>query len=657
VTVASSLKLSALGALAVLLLTGCGDEPAAAAAWRAMCEAYCTRGVECLPEVALSECRSLCLEEFKGIPCEADPAILDECVAAIESLSCQDFPESELPRVCNHMCTGGLCEGVDCDDGIECTDDICNPVDGSCDNEPLPDGTPCSEGGCENLVCTSVFSCSEDGIRTAIATGGGPYTFTCDGPTTIETSERIVIDNDVILDGEGNLRLDGRGLHAVLSVFGAPTAIAVELRGFELTGSANDGAGISSNQASLTVSDSMVLGNAGGGIDARGTLTVNNSMVSENGGAGIGCDGTLTVNNSVVADNDGGGVFATGTSEVNDSTVSGNSSHEGGGVSCLEGRMTLNNVAVTGNTAPWAGGIHVSRDCTLTLNDSTVSENTANESHSGGGISNDGALIVNDSIVSNNTAGDGGGVHCSGGSSLSMDNSTVSGNNATNENGGGISLDGLATVTHSTISENVADNGGGIARGNGELTLKNSAVWRNTARQNGGGIYGYHGTLTATNVTVSENTAAEAGGGVRTSGDSIFVSSTISSNVASSASAVFLDGGARFLNSVLDGDCFVDDWAVVVSSGGNIESPGDTCALDASIDRVNVTSIELNLGPLKDNGGATLTQAPEPPSAAIDTVENCVDAESEPLTTDQRGVTRPQGPQCDVGAVEVATQP
>jgi len=652
-----SFRFLVLGLLAAPLMAGCGDESVANAAWSAMCAAYCEQGVECFPDASASECRSLCLDEVKDIPCEADPVLLDECVAGMDNLSCDEIQAGELPRVCNRMCTGGLCEGVDCDDGKECTDDICNSVDGTCDNEPLPDGTPCSEGGCEDLVCTSVFSCTEDGILTAIATGGGPYTFACDGPTTIETSERIVIDNDVILDGEGNLRLDGRGLHTVLSVFGAPTAIAVELRGFELTGSANNGAGISSNQASLTVSDCMVLGNAGGGIHARGTLTVNNSMVSENGGAGIGSDGTLTVNNGVVADNDGGGVFGTGTSEVNDSTVSGNSSHEGGGVSCLEGEMTLNNVAIIGNTAPWAGGIHVGRDCTLTLTDSTVSENTANESQSGGGIFSDGALFVNDSIVSNNTAGGGGGVHCSGGSSLSMDNSTVSGNNATNENGGGISVDGLATVTNSTISENAADNGGGIARGNGELTLNDSAVWRNTARQNGGGIYGYHGTLTATNVRGSENTAAEAGGGVRTSGDSIFVSSTISSNVASSASAVFLDGGARFLNSVLEGDCFVDDWAVVVSSGGNIESPGDTCALDGSIDRVNVTSIDLSLGPLKDNGGPTLTQAPEPPSAAIDTVENCVNAESQPLTADQRGVTRPQGPQCDVGAVEVAREP
>ena len=303
-----------------------------------MCDAYCTQGVECFPQASVSECRSLCLDEVKGIPCESDQTLLDECVTEIGALSCEEIQNGELPRVCGHMCTGGLCEGVDCDDGKECTDDICNPVDGSCDNEPLPDGTPCSEGGCEDLVCTSVFSCTEDGIRTAIAAGGGPYTFACDGPTTIETSEQIRVDKDVILNGEGTLTLDGRGRHTVLSVFGAPTDITVELHGFVVTGSWKDGAGISSNQADLTVNDCMMTGNDGGGIDGRGTLTVNNSTVSQNGGSGIGGDGRFAVSNSVVADNGGGGIVGSGTSVVNDTTISGNSSYEGGGVSCYEGK-------------------------------------------------------------------------------------------------------------------------------------------------------------------------------------------------------------------------------------------------------------------------------------------------------------------------------
>lgn len=61
----------------------------------------------------------------------------------------------------------------------------------------------------------------------------------------------------------------------------------------------------------------------------------------------------------------------------------------------------------------------------------------------------------------------------------------------------------------------------------------------------------------------------------------------------------------------------------------------------------NLTADPL-LGPLQDNGGFTLTQAPGPGSPAVDAGDpaNC-------SGVDQRGVARPQGPRCDIGAVEV----
>src|SRR5690606_35293253 len=61
----------------------------------------------------------------------------------------------------------------------------------------------------------------------------------------------------------------------------------------------------------------------------------------------------------------------------------------------------------------------------------------------------------------------------------------------------------------------------------------------------------------------------------------------------------------------------------------------------------NITADPL-LGPLQDNGGFTRTHLPAPGSAAIDSgdPEHCDGV-------DQRGVPRPQGPRCDIGAVEV----
>ena len=55
--------------------------------------------------------------------------------------------------------------------------------------------------------------------------------------------------------------------------------------------------------------------------------------------------------------------------------------------------------------------------------------------------------------------------------------------------------------------------------------------------------------------------------------------------------------------------------------------------------------IDPRLGPLQDNGGPTPTHALLLGSPAIDASSACP-------ATDQRGVTRPQGAGCDIGAFE-----
>ena len=56
------------------------------------------------------------------------------------------------------------------------------------------------------------------GLQAAIAAGGGPHTFSCAGPTTVATTSAIAIGNDVILDGEGDLTVDGQDTHPIFSV-------------------------------------------------------------------------------------------------------------------------------------------------------------------------------------------------------------------------------------------------------------------------------------------------------------------------------------------------------------------------------------------------------------------------------------------------------
>jgi hypothetical protein len=96
-------------------------------------------------------------------------------------------------------------------------------------------------------------------------------------------------------------------------------------------------------------------------------------------------------------------------------------------------------------------------------------------------------------------------------------------------------------------------------------------------------------------------------------------------------------------NSLIDGDCVGD----ITSSGYNIESPGNTCGFDQEGDQPSVP--DPMLGPLRNNGGPTMTHALEPGSPAI----NRIPGDACEVDTDQRGVTRPQGPACDVGAFEL----
>jgi hypothetical protein len=216
--------------------------------------------------------------------------------------------------------------------------------------------------------------------------------------------------------------------------------------------------------------------------------------------------------------------------------------------------------------------------------------------------------------------------------------------------GGGISNGGTLTLTHSTVSGNFSDVGG-ISNG-GTLTLTHSTVSGNRGGY-GGGIFNY-GTLTLTNSTLSGNTAVFGGAifiGGGTGGTATLTNCTVSGNSAEDGGA-FWGGTVTLTNTLVDGEC-----GGATSGGGNLESPRDTCGFDQPTDQVNISAEDLKLGPLADNGGPTMTHALGTGSVAIDQIPegDCVDADGQPLTTDQRGEPRPEtgGTLCDVGAFEV----
>jgi uncharacterized repeat protein (TIGR01451 family) len=215
-------------------------------------------------------------------------------------------------------------------------------------------------------------------------------------------------------------------------------------------------------------------------------------------------------------------------------------------------------------------------------------------------------------IRNGRSSGDGGGI--SNNDTLTVTNSTISGNNA-GGNGGGIDSPGTLTITNSTISGNAAFGvGGGIFKDTGgPAAVTNSTISGNNANQGGGIFNDTGGTLTVTNSTISGNTAFGGSGVINAS------TATITNTI------------------VANNDCL---GFTITDGGNNLSFPGATCP------GINADPV---LGPLQNNGGPTATMALGAGSAAIDAVP----AGDPCPATDQRGVFRPQGPRCDIGAFEL----
>jgi hypothetical protein len=234
------------------------------------------------------------------------------------------------------------------------------------------DGGVGGEGGTGGMTGQE-FACTEQGIRDAIAEGGGPHTFACNGPQTVVTEAEIVIDNDVILDGEGNLTVDGDGDKRVLS---AVEGVTVELLGVTIRNGAmpdqqdpmGDRAGGIRNDGTLSLLGCVVEGNTHDGVYNAGTLTVIDTAVQGNDTDGIHNDGTLILVDSSTSNNRGGeGIVSDGPLTLTNSTVEGllrslgettaTNSTLAGGVFAESGAITLASSTLTGELWLWRDAV------------------------------------------------------------------------------------------------------------------------------------------------------------------------------------------------------------------------------------------------------------------------------------------------------------
>ena len=189
--------------------------------------------------------------------------------------------------------------------------------------------------------------------------------------------------------------------------------------------------------------------------------------------------------------------------------------NRGGGIFNDHAMLTVNNCALSGNSADFGGGIlndgESSGSATLAINASTLTGNTANF---GAGVFSSAAssgsvtLVITNSTLSGNSAGtSGGGVFNEGDNggtgTVRIDNSTLSGNTAV-INGGALLNDGFAgngitMIANCTLSGNTAGSGGAsgtVFNQSGSIEVGNTifkAGQGANIRNSGGGTITSHG--------------------------------------------------------------------------------------------------------------------------------------------------------------------
>ncbi len=462
----------------------------------------------------------------------------------------------------------------------------------------------------QEVTCAStrtVVNTNDSGagsLRQAIADvcAGGVVDFapvlTAGGATTITltSGQALTLTRDVTIVGPGTGLLAVSGNNAT-RVFVVSSGVSATIDG-------------------LTVRNGRSISTVGGGIYNAGTLTLTNSAVTSS----FSLPG-------------GGGIYNAGVLTVISSTLSGSTSNSMGGGIYNVATLTMIGSTLSGNVCYGMGG-GVYNAATLTVISSTLTGNASNAT--GGGIYNIGTLTMSGSaLLSNSSFTSGGGIGNSSFATLVVIDSMIANNQAT-AYGGGVSNDGGLTLLKSTIANNSASSGGGVSN-SGALTATTSVFANNRANIIGGGLLSSR-AATVENSTFFSNTAGITGG-VHNDQALTLTNSTIAG--AAGGVGLFNAGTLYMRNSLIaisTGTGHCTNTGTIAENSNNLIADG-SCSASLSGDPL--------LGALDDYGGDTQTVPLLPGSPAIDAgdVATC-------LATDQRGIARPQGSSCDIGAFE-----
>lgn len=281
-------------------------------------------------------------------------------------------------------------------------------------------------------------------------------------------------------------------------------------------------------------------------------------------------------------------------------TISGNNAGRifrisDGAIVSLSG-MTLGDGRIGANINDiYGGGIWIT-DSTLTLTNTTMSNNTARfvstnppaQFGYGGAIASfNSTLSILNSNISNNSAPLTGGIYCRDGGFLTVSGSRFTTNTSTAirlEGGQNLSVNGTwfegngSAVSASqfnrvlVVSSTITGNSAGIGiEGNSELVVDRTII-RNgnatsSANASGGGIFN-KGVATISNTQIDNNTVSGDAGGVWNTGTMYLFSCAITNNSALRSAGGILNAGRMYVtNSTVSGN-FAD------FGGGFGSSPG-----------------------------------------------------------------------------------
>jgi len=161
----------------------------------------------------------------------------------------------------------------------------------------------------------------------------------------------------------------------------------------------------------------------------------------------------------------------------------------------------------TQEVAGEGGAFFLAGDCTVTIENATISNNTS--ALKGGAVSvKAGTVSITDVTVANNSSKRGGAMDLVDGE-VEVSGATIEGNSATDYAGAiyTYSAKGV-TLNDCIVTGNTSEgNSGAIHCDSGELTLNGCEIYENQAAGWGGGVRSYEGTITITGYTyVYDNT-------------------------------------------------------------------------------------------------------------------------------------------------------